>query len=87
MRTSTVTFVCSVLFALAPHLATAQSPVETDGAWLVSPHLALVLDDDADASLAFGGALAYPLTAALAIEGELGHALDLVRPELGEHRQ
>ena len=78
MRRSLLTIVCSALFVLAPYVAAAQSPVETDGAWLVSPHLALVLDDDADPSLAFGAGLAYPLTSALAIEGELSHALDLV---------
>ena len=78
MRTSILTFVCSAVFVLAPHIASAQAPTETNNAWLLTPTLGLVLDEDADPSLSFTGALAYPFTSRLALEGELSHAFDLV---------
>jgi opacity protein-like surface antigen len=77
MRTPIVTFVAVSLFVLAPRIAGAQAPTEAGGAWLLSPSIGLGLDPDADASLTLGGALGYPLTRTLAVEGELGHAFDL----------
>jgi hypothetical protein len=77
MRTSLVTFVAASLVLLAPRIAGAQAPTEAGDAWLLTPSLGLALDPDADASLTVAGALGYPLTPTLAVEGELGHAFDL----------
>ena len=77
MRTLTVSFVAVYLFFLAPGIASAQAPTEAGGAWLLSPSLGLVLDEDAEASLGIGGALGYPVTSTVAVEGELGYAFDL----------
>ena len=65
-----------VITIAVPRAAAAQAPVDANG-WLVSPLLALTFDDDAHASLAVAGALDYVLTSAIAVEGELGHVLDM----------
>jgi opacity protein-like surface antigen len=77
MRTLIVGFAAVYLFILAPDTASAQAPTEAGGAWLLSPSLGLVLDEDAEASLSIAGALGYPVTSTVAVEGELGHAFDL----------
>ncbi len=77
MRTLIVRFVAVCLFVVPPGIARAQAPTEAGGAWLLSPSLGLVLDEDAEASLSAGGALGYPLTSTVAVEGELGYAFDL----------
>ena len=56
--------------------AHAQSPLASD-TWILTPFAGVALDSDADASLTIGGALAFPLTPTLAVEGELGHLFDM----------
>ena len=77
MHTLIVRFVAAWLLVLVPHVARAQAPTEAGAAWLLSPSLGFALDPDADASLTIGGALGYPLTSTIAVEGELAHAFDL----------
>jgi hypothetical protein len=77
MRTLIVGFAAVYLFIAAPGIASAQAPTEAGGAWLLSPSLGLVLDEDAQASLSIAGALGYPVTSTVALEGELGYAFDL----------
>jgi opacity protein-like surface antigen len=62
--------------ALFPFAAHAQSPI-TPKTWFVTGEAGVGVDNDGDASLAVAGAAAYPVTAQIAIEGELGHVLDL----------
>jgi hypothetical protein len=59
----------------APATASAQSPLT--GGWFLSPAVGIALDPDADVSLTVSGAAAYPLTSAVALEGELGHVFDM----------
>jgi opacity protein-like surface antigen len=56
--------------------AQAQSPLAPDS-WFVTPSIGMAFDSDADVSLSVAGAAAYPITGALAVEGELGHLFDL----------
>ena len=79
MYTRTTILCFAVAFGLigVPHEAHAQSPLVDGPAFLVTPMLALVLDEDADPSLGIAGALAYPLTRNVAVEGELGHVIDM----------
>ena len=65
--------VCFVLFGRD---ASAQSPLALD-TWTVTPFIGIALDPDADPSLALAGAVGFPLTEALALEGELGHVFDM----------
>jgi hypothetical protein len=65
--------ICLVLFGGA---ASAQSPLAV-GTWTVTPFIGIALDPDADPSLTVAGAAGFPLTDALAIEGELGHVFDM----------
>jgi opacity protein-like surface antigen len=62
-------------FALAPVRASAQSPLA--GEWFLSPAVGVAFDPDADVSLTISGAVGYPLTSAVALEGELGHVFDM----------
>ena len=64
-----------VCFALAPGSASAQSPLA--GEWFVTPAIGIALDGDADVSLTVAGAVGYPLTSTVALEGELGHVFDM----------
>jgi opacity protein-like surface antigen len=76
--TTRLTLVLPLLlaFLLATVPARAQSPLATD-TWTVTPFIGLALDPDADPSLTLAGAVAFPLTEMLAIEGELGHVFDM----------
>jgi hypothetical protein len=65
-----------LLVAAVPEAAHAQSPVQRDSV-LVTGTIGLALDADADPSLTIAGAGAYPVTEALAVEGELGHVFDM----------
>ena len=66
----------AILLAVTlPSLARAQSPVQA-GAWTFSPLLGIAFDPDGDASLSLAGAVDYPVTPLLALEGELGHVFD-----------
>jgi len=60
-----------------PSLARAQSPIQ-GGAWTVSPMLGVAFVPDADTTLSVSGAVDYHLTDVLALEGELGHLVDMV---------
>ena len=64
-----------VCVALAPGSASAQSPLE--GEWFLSPAIGIALDPDADVSLTISGAVGYPVTPVVALEGELGHVFDM----------
>jgi opacity protein-like surface antigen len=77
MRTLASGLFAFILLLSVPAAARAQSPLGDRDAWLLTPALGVAFDEDADASLAIAGALAYPLTPRLAIEGEIGHAFDL----------
>ena len=57
--------------------ASAQSPLGSTNAWLITPMLGVAVDGDANKSLTVAGALGYPITRSLAVEGELGHVFDL----------
>ena len=78
MRFGTVRLVALAAFLLSsfPALAHAQAALQK-GTWLASGGAGLALDSDANASLAVHVAAAFPLNAQLAVEGELGHVLDL----------
>ena len=65
-----------VAFFLTATAARAQSPLAFD-TWTVTPFIGIALDPDADPSLTLAGAVGFPLTEALAIEGELGHVFDM----------
>jgi opacity protein-like surface antigen len=69
-----VTTVCLVLLSAAS--ARAQSPLAPD-TWTVSPAVGVAFDPDADISPAVGVGVAFPLTDALAAEGEFGHLFDM----------
>jgi hypothetical protein len=62
-----------LLFAATAH---AQSPIASN-TWFVSPLLGVAFDPDADASLTIAGSAAYPVTPVVAIEGEIGHVVDM----------
>lgn len=70
-----VLLMVSVLVMGVPGAAQAQPPLLRD-TWLATGFLGMGLDADADPSLTIGGAVAYPITDRLAIEGELGHVFD-----------
>lgn len=76
MRTLIPALVALVLL-VTPGAARAQGPLGDTPAWLLSPALGLAIDGDGDTTLAISGALGYPLTSTLAVEGELGHLFDL----------
>ena len=63
-----------VWLVFAPATASAQSPLT--GGWFVSPAVGIALAN-ADVSLTVSGAAAYPVTSAVALEGELGHVFDM----------
>jgi opacity protein-like surface antigen len=65
-----------VLTLITTATARAQSPLAPE-TWTVSPGIGIAFDSDADISPAFAAAVAFPLTSALAAEGELGHLVDL----------
>jgi len=71
-----VAILAAVLLMGAPDAAHAQPPLQRD-TWLLSGALGLAIDADGNSSLALAGAAAFPLTSALAVEGELGHVLDI----------
>jgi opacity protein-like surface antigen len=78
MRMSLASGLLALLVVLSvPHPLRAQSPLGGSDAWLLTPSLGVGVDEDADASLTIAGALGYPLTSTLAIEGALAHAFDL----------
>jgi hypothetical protein len=64
------------LISSFPSIALAQTTFQ-DGTWLASGAAGIALDPDADASFAVDVAAAFPLNAQFAVEGELGHVLDL----------
>ena len=76
MRLALVPACALAALLLVPAAARAQSalPPET---WLVTGLAGVAIDDDGNASLTIAGAAGYPLTDTLAIEGELGHVLDM----------
>jgi opacity protein-like surface antigen len=78
MRFGTVRLVTFAAFLISsfPTLAHAQAALQK-GTWLASGGAGLALDSDANASFAVNVAAAFPLNAQLAVEGELGHVLDL----------
>jgi hypothetical protein len=59
-----------------------ESPVQPK-TWFVTGAAGVGFDSDADASFVVSGAAAYPITQKIAIEGELGHALDLAPDDAG----
>jgi hypothetical protein len=65
----------------APATASAQSPLA--GGWFLSPAVGIAIDSDADVSLTVAAAVAYPVTPAVAVEGELGHLFDMA-PDDGD---
>jgi opacity protein-like surface antigen len=69
-------FLAALLISLFPYVAHAQTTFQ-DGTWLASGAAGLALDADADASFAVDVAAAFPITTQFAVEGELGHVLDL----------
>lgn len=71
-----VAILAAALLISVADAAHAQPPLQRD-TWLLSGALALALDADANTSLALAGAAAFPLTNVLAVEGELGHVLDI----------
>ena len=75
-RMAPVVFVAAVVLVSFADSAHAQPPLQRD-TWLLSGALGLALDADADPSLTLHGAAAYPLTGEIAIEGELGHVIDI----------
>lgn len=75
MRTQIIAVCLAWATLILPAPAAAQAPVDTQG-WIVSPAVGLALDPDADPSLTLAAGLAYALTEALAVEGELGHVFD-----------
>jgi opacity protein-like surface antigen len=78
MRFGTVRLVMLAAFLISsfPTFAHAQAALQK-GTWLASGGAGLALDSDANASFAVNVAAAFPLNAQLAVEGELGHVLDL----------
>ena len=64
-----------LVVVFAPATASAQSPLAGD--WFFSPAVGIAFDPDADVTLAVSAAVAYPLTSAVALEGELGHLFDM----------
>jgi hypothetical protein len=74
--TAPVGILAAVLLFSATGPAHAQPPLQRN-TWLLSGALGLALDADANPSLALAGAAAFPLTSVLAVEGELGHVLDI----------
>ena len=66
-----------LVIVITPSLARAQSPIQA-GAWTVSPMLGVAFVPDADTTLSVSGAVDYHLTDVLALEGELGHLVDMV---------
>ena len=79
MRFGTVRLAALAAFLISafPNIAHAQAPLQK-GTWLASGGAGLALDSDANASFAVNVAAAFPLTTTIALEGELGHVLDLV---------
>lgn len=73
-----VRIVLTALFvsALNSVSAFAQEPFQA-GEWMLTPSIGLALDSDADPSLTLAGGAAYFFAPGIAVEGEIGHALDL----------
>ncbi len=71
-----VVILATTLFASIPEAAQAQPPLQRD-TWLLTGALGLGLDADGSPSLTLHGAAAYPLNSRFAIEGELGHVIDI----------
>jgi opacity protein-like surface antigen len=78
MRFGTVRLMAlaALLISSFPNIAHAQAALQK-GTWIASGAAGLALDSDANASFAVDVAAAFPLNARLAVEGELGHVLDL----------
>src|SRR5688572_1843080 len=78
MRFGTVrpALLAALLFSVCPYIAYAQAPLER-GTWMASGGAGVAFDSDADASLVVDVAAAFPIAPQLALEGELGHVLDL----------
>jgi hypothetical protein len=66
----------ALLVALIPHLAQAQTALQPQ-TWVISGMAGAAVVPDASNSMTIAGAAAYPLTSQVAIEGELGHVLDI----------
>ena len=64
------------LISASPNIAHAQALLQK-GTWLASGGAGLALDSDGNASFAVDVAAAFPLSTQIALEGELGHVLDL----------
>ena len=75
-RIAPVVILATILLASMPEAAHAQPPLQRD-TWLLTGALGLGLDADGSPSLTLHGAAAYPLTSQFAIEGELGHVIDI----------
>src|SRR5215213_8649558 len=75
MLTRLSLFAILILVAI-PALALAQSPLPAES-WMLSPTIGVAFDPDADLSLSLAGAAGYQITDTFAIEGELGHVLDM----------
>ena len=78
MRFGTVRLglLAALLVSLVPHIAHAQTPFQ-DGTWLASGAAGIAFDPDGDASFVVDVGAAFPLSDQFALEGELGHVLDL----------
>ena len=78
MRFGTVRLVAlaALLITSIPNIAHAQAALQK-GTWLASGAAGLAVDSDSNASFAIDASAAFPLNARLALEGELGHVLDL----------
>jgi hypothetical protein len=64
-----------LMLAFTPVTASAQSPLAES--WFLSPAIGIALDPDADVSLTIAGAVGYPVTSTVGLEGELGHIFDM----------
>ena len=66
----------ALLITFIPHDALAQAALQPR-TWVVSGLAGLAIVPDASNSLAIAGAAAYPFTPRVAVEGELGHVVDI----------
>jgi hypothetical protein len=82
MRFGTVRLVAlaALLLSSFPDIAGAQAPLQR-GTWLASGAAGVAVDPDGNASFVVDVAAALPLNSQIALEGELGHVLDLAPDE------
>lgn len=82
MRFGTVRLVALAVFLISsfPHVADAQAPLQK-GTWIASGGAGVAVDPDGNASFVVDVAAAFPLNGRVALEGELGHVLDLAPDE------